>query len=118
MSNWPQPGVTLALGVEVATGDTYEGSPVYCKALDVGAGPNNGNKNVDHGIEGLNTFVDMRGCFVNPSTGDVFPIPFSHPWNLGNAVYLGYIGGQIRVASQGNYSDKQFVVFLFYTKTA
>ena len=45
----------LTTGVEVEVGRDLDGNTLYEKIVDFGSGPNNGSKNVAHGISNLDT---------------------------------------------------------------
>ena len=47
---WEYLNPLLSLGVEYRTVERYNGKPVYVKAINFGALPNNTNKSVEHGV--------------------------------------------------------------------
>lgn len=58
---WEYLNPLLSLGVEYRTVERYNGKPVYVKAINFGALPNNTNKSVEHGVTDIETCFELFG---------------------------------------------------------
>lgn len=102
---------------EKITGTWIDGKPLWQKTVNFGTLPNKTMKTVSAGISNLDYLVSMEA--LGFSSGWGIPIPNAHPEVLGNAIYMDYDSGLIRVFTN---SDKSSItncyVTLRYTKTS
>ena len=66
--------LTITTGVEIDTGDTLDGDPIYMKFIDAGAMPANTTKNVAHGISPAPNVISIE-IFADNGTAQ---IPFAY----------------------------------------
>ena len=102
---------------EKIIGTWIDGKPLWQKTVNFGTLPNRTMKTVSAGISNLDYLVSMEG--LGFSSGWGIPIPNAHPEVLGNAIYMDFDSGLIRVFTN---SDKSSItncyVTLRYTKTS
>lgn len=107
---------------EVDTGYTWiDGSKIYKKTVNIGALPNNGTKNVAHGISNLNILVDLYGAAKFPSYQLALPC-VCDPLTDGIGVDAGirvYINSTNIIINTGiDRSAGSGYITLYYTKTS
>lgn len=103
---WELVNPPLNLGVEYRTTERYLGKPVYVKAVNFGALPNNAVKQVAHGISNLQFAISVTG----ESNGD----------NLIGNMYITYVHigyTNITIKTNANRSGTSATVLIKYTKT-
>ena len=110
---WEYLNPLLSLGVEYRTVERYNGKPVYVKAINFGALPNNTNKSVEHGVADMGVCFELFGSSSpnsDPSTG-VNLIGDSRTTAFYRAGTVIYIGSNV------NFSSSSAIVVMKYTKT-
>jgi hypothetical protein len=112
-------GVAIQEGVEVKTGDTYNGKAVYVKEVDFGALPNATTKTVAHGVSGGMDEILPKGGMMgtNPATNQKFKLDYTN--NTNNYLYYNIDadnGGLITVVTNSNWSTTTAKVIIYYTK--
>lgn len=102
---------------EVKTVKTWiDNKPIYRKVVNFGALPNNGSKNVSHGISDLDFLISAEGIAYQ-TQGNV-SIPLSNPGTGGSTTQLTVQGSNIRISTNFNASTyTTCYVILMYTKT-
>ena len=108
---WEHP--PMQLGVEYRTVERYNGKPVYIKAINFGALPNNANKSVEHGVEDMGICFELFG---NSSPNSAPPIGVNligdsrvtEIYRAGNVIYIG---------SHVAFQTSSAIVVMKYTKT-
>ena len=109
-------GIALS-NTEVATNDTFNGSVVYEKIIDVGQLPSNGVKNTAHGISNLGTVISMIGVASNGTIN--LPLPFVSPTNVSNQILVQSDATNITVqVASSSWSTYYATIVMRYTKTA
>ena len=108
---WEHP--PMQLGVEYRTVERYNGKPVYVKAINFGALPNNTNKSVEHGVADMGVCFELFGSSSpnsDPSTGKNL---------IGDNIVAGFYraGAVIYIGSNVNFSSSSAIVVMKYTKT-
>ena len=90
-----------------------DGSTLYCKEVDCGAGPNNGYSYTNHGIANIGeNYFNSYAYGRDPALNDAVPLPH----NL--AMFSHWVSGaNVVVWSTINYSHVSPVIArIFYTK--
>lgn len=110
---WEYLNPLLSLGVEYRTVERYNGKPVYVKAINFGALPNNTNKSVEHGVADMGVCFELFGSSSpnsDPSTGKNL---------IGDNIVAGFYraGTVIYIGSNVNFSSSSAIVVMKYTKT-
>lgn len=110
---WEYLNPLLSLGVEYRTVERYNGKPVYVKAINFGALPNNTNKSVEHGVADMGVCFELFGSSSpnsDPSTGKNL---------IGDNIVAGFYraGAVIYIGSNVNFSSSSAIVVMKYTKT-
>lgn len=110
---WEYLNPLLSLGVEYRTVERYNGKPVYVKAINFGALPNNTNKSVEHGVADMGVCFELFGSSSpnsDPSTGKNL---------IGDNIVAGFYraGTVIYIGSNVNFSSYSAIVVMKYTKT-
>lgn len=110
---WEYLNPLLSLGVEYRTVERYNGKPVYVKAINFGALPNNTNKSVEHGVADMGVCFELFGSSSpnsDPSTGKNL---------IGDKIVAGFYraGAVIYIGSNVNFSSSSAIVVMKYTKT-
>lgn len=105
-------GLEIVTGVEIDTGDTVNGNTVYGKYINFGSLPNNGTKNVSHGISGLIDVIALEGV---ADTG-------SDQWHLAYTNGIQYAilranGSSIRISTNFNWTSVSGRVYIEYTRS-
>ena len=114
VQEWLNP--PMELGVEYKTTERYMGKPVYYKAIDCGAGPNNTSKTVSHGISNVE-YIDVPCSYMRNSSGTI-----TGCGSADNQITQKYRcvladGTNVVVAANDNRSEYAFSAVLRYTKT-
>ncbi|ERK63022.1 MULTISPECIES: DUF6273 domain-containing protein [unclassified Oscillibacter] len=110
---WEYLNPLLSVGVEYRTVERYNGKPVYIKAINFGALPNNANKSVEHGVEDMGICFELFG---NSSPNSAPPIGVNligdsrvtEIYRAGNVIYIG---------SHVAFQTSSAIVVMKYTKT-
>ena len=100
---------------EHKTGGLFNGKPVYCKYIDLGAMPNSTTKNVRHNISNLDVknILKLNGFFTN--TSSTFQFPYR---DTGSATaYLIVNSTYIIITDNTNLSSFNGYAYIEYTKT-
>ena len=98
----------MILGKEYRTTERYLGKPVYAKAVDLGALPNNTVKNISFGDSTVKGFdIKARGLING--------VPYTFP--MPDAAYAWIAGAQISVKTSDDYSAWTGEAIVKYTKT-
>lgn len=110
---WEYLNPLLSLGVEYRTVERYNGKPVYVKAINFGALPNNTNKSVEHGVADMGVCFELFGSSSpnsDPSTGTnlIGDSRVADFYRAGTVIYIG---------SNVNFSSYSAIVVMKYTKT-
>lgn len=103
---WEWVNPPMILGVEYRTTERYNGKPVYAKAVNFGAMPNNSQASVAHGIQNIQSCIYVGGT-------------------IGTYNLLGFIGvisvfcgvANIAIKTSEDLSSYSAIVILKYTKT-
>lgn len=103
---------------EYQVGYWINGKPLYRKTISCGALPNNGTTRVYHGIDAIETLVDISGTATDGTT--VLPLPCVATAALANNINVYVhkaVGGQINIQTGINRSSyTESYVTLLYTK--
>jgi len=105
-SPWEWVNPPMQLGVEYRTVERYNGKPVYVKAINFGALPNNANKSVEHGVE------DIEACFE--FYGNYYPTGINL---IGNSTYTKLYLNNDTIYISTDLSNASAIVVMKYTKT-
>lgn len=110
---WEYLNPLLSLGVEYRTVERYNGKPVYVKAINFGALPNNTNKSVKHGV------ADMGVCFELFGSSSPNSAPSIGVNLIGDSrvTEIYRAGAVIYIGSKVNFSSYSAIVVMKYTKT-
>lgn len=103
---WEWANPPMQLGVEYRSTERYNGKPVYAKAVNFGAMPNNSQVSVAHGIQNIQSCIYVGGT-------------------IGTYNLLGFIGvisvfcgvANIAIKTSEDLSSYSAVVILKYTKS-
>lgn len=101
------------LGVEYRTTERYNGKPVYVKAINFGALPNNTNKSVEHGVEDMGICFELFGN-SSPNSAPSIGVNLigdnrvTGIYRAGNVIYIG---------SHVAFQTSSAIVVMKYTKT-
>ena len=112
---------TLGFGnystTEVNTGFTWvDGSPIYKKSVAFGALPNNTNKNVPHGISGLNKVINVEANQYEGVNRSAFP--FTHGATLNFQQQILIDATDIKIYTYSNRTGVTIdYITLYYTKS-
>ena len=106
-------GLALVTGTEIATKMTIDGSIVYAKLIDFGSLPNNGTKNVAHGITSLDEFVWFDARVFDGST---FWYQQGEFFNASSTNRTRIDSTNIQVITSTNLSAYDAKFILYYTK--
>lgn len=111
-------GVASWTTTEDLTGFSYEGKPIYRRTVSVGTLPNNGVKDVLHGIVGVDRLMKIEGV-ARDSAGTQLPVTYGHPQSP-FVMYLvsnGSGGGpSIRITTSSDRTAFSGLVTMEYTK--
>lgn len=103
---------------EQVVGKWINGKSLYRKTISCGALPNNGTTRVSHGIDAIETLVDISGTATDGTT--VLPLPCVATAALANNINVYVhkaVGGQINIQTGINRSSyTESYVTLLYTK--
>lgn len=103
---------------ETLTGEYFAGAPVYSKLIDVGALPNNSDKNVSTGLTSVNyVWIDTANSMVFNS-GAHYPFPYIDPGSLSNAI-TGRLQNSfttLTITTKTNWTGYACIVAIKYTK--
>lgn len=108
---WEHP--PMQLGVEYRTVERYNGKPVYVKAINFGALPNNANKSVEHGVEDMGICFELFGN-SSPNSAPSIGVNLigdsrvTEIYRAGNVIYIG---------SHVAFQTSSAIVVMKYTKT-
>ena len=91
------------------------GKPLYRKAINFGALPNNTSKSVNTNISDIDTIVNGRAFAVGSTGGNGISIPYVT--TSSNIVSIVYAKSSITITSNYNISDRNATIILEYTKT-
>lgn len=111
---WEYVNPPMQLGIEYRTTERYLGKPVYTKAVNFGAMPNNSAKAVNHGI------ANMDMCFLvyGHDTGNHRPIPtMCLSGNFTEQVGITVTGTDIIIHTTFDARNDEAIVVMKYTKT-
>lgn len=105
-----------AEGVEYDTGDTYQGSAVYFKRIDVGTLPNNTNETFNHNITGLDKVLPHSSMMVD--NGSTYLICSSSYVEPGISLVNWSLNGST-IRTQTNFDATSYTgeVWLYYTRS-
>lgn len=110
---WEYLNPLLSLGVEYRTVERYNGKPVYVKAINFGALPNNANKSVEHGVEDMGICFELFGN-SSPNSAPSIGVNLigdsrvTEIYRAGNVIYIG---------SHVAFQTSSAIVVMKYTKT-
>ena len=101
---------------EIVVGKWIDGKPIYRKVIDCGAMPNTGDKNVNHNIKNVSTFVKIYGFSVRNTDNASYPLPYT---STNSSQNMGIWATPILVGlrSGNDRSNCTAYVILEYTKT-
>lgn len=111
-------GITYST-TETLTGDTWiDGKPIYRKVINFGALPNNGGKQVNHGVKNLDKFIKIWGfCYNSSDPYTAYPLPYLNTDSLGYGASLMMYPNKIIYIRDGyDLSNLTAYVILEYTK--
>lgn len=112
-SPWEWVNPPMQLGVEYRTTERYNGKPVYVKAINFGALPNNTNKSVEHGVEDMGICFELFGN-SSPNSAPSIGVNLigdnrvTEIYRAGNVIYIG---------SHVAFQTSSAIVVMKYTKT-
>lgn len=112
-SPWEWVNPPMQLGVEYRTVERYNGKPVYVKAINFGALPNNANKSVEHGVEDMGICFELFGN-SSPNSAPSIGVNLigdsrvTEIYRAGNVIYIG---------SHVAFQTSSAIVVMKYTKT-
>lgn len=112
-SPWEWINPPTLLGVEYRTVERYNGKPVYVKAINFGALPNNANKSVEHGVEDMGICFELFGN-SSPNSAPSIGVNLigdsrvTEIYRAGNVIYIG---------SHVAFQTSSAIVVMKYTKT-
>ena len=112
-SPWEWINPPMQLGVEYRTTERYNGKPVYVKAINFGALPNNTNKSVEHGVEDMGICFELFGN-SSPNSAPSIGVNLigdnrvTEIYRAGNVIYIG---------SHVAFQTSSAIVVMKYTKT-
>lgn len=113
--SWEWVNPPMMLGVEYRTTERYLGNPVYVKAVNFGALPNNTTKNVSLGIDNPEYLVGIWG---NSSKNINIPSNnFGGGIGAGNIVAIWTNLIDVYISTDGDRSAQSAIVTVKYTKT-
>lgn len=110
---WEYLNPLLSVGVEYRTVERYNGKPVYVKAINFGALPNNANKSVEHGVEDMGICFELFGN-SSPNSAPSIGVNLigdsrvTEIYRAGNVIYIG---------SHVAFQTSSAIVVMKYTKT-
>ena len=110
---WDYLNPLLSVGVEYRTVERYNGKPVYVKAINFGALPNNANKSVEHGVEDMGICFELFGN-SSPNSAPSIGVNLigdsrvTEIYRAGNVIYIG---------SHVAFQTSSAIVVMKYTKT-
>ena len=110
---WEYLNPLLSVGVEYRTVERYNGKPVYVKAINFGALPNNANKSVEHGVEDMGICFELFGN-SSPNSASSIGVNLigdsrvTEIYRAGNVIYIG---------SHVAFQTSSAIVVMKYTKT-
>lgn len=110
---WEYVNPPMQLGVEYRTTERYNGKPVYVKAINFGALPNNTNKSVEHGVEDMGICFELFGN-SSPNSAPSIGVNLigdnrvTEIYRAGNVIYIG---------SHVAFQTSSAIVVMKYTKT-
>lgn len=110
---WEYLNPLLSVGVEYRTVERYNGKPVYVKAINFGALPNNANKSVEHGVEDMGICFELFGNY-SPNSAPSIGVNLigdsrvTEIYRAGNVIYIG---------SHVAFQTSSAIVVMKYTKT-
>ena len=111
---WEYLNPLLSLGVEYRTVERYNGKPVYVKAINFGALPNNTNKSVEHGV------TDMETCFELFGNSYLTDGPSNAGSNLigdSRIRALYRTGNVVYISTGASFATYSAIFVMKYTKT-
>ena len=113
---WEWVNPPMQLGVEYRTTERYLGKPVYAKTIDLGALPNNEQKNVSIGAS-IAVALSCNLSFGKSGTY-TYSAPFYGGADIGGISVTAHItGSNVRCVTTADYSDFTAVALCKYTKT-
>lgn len=102
---------------EVATPFTWiDGKTIYKKTLSIGSLPNNGVRDIAHGISGLDMVIKFVGAGKNANTNGFFPIQLTATDGGNVQVWADLTNLHIRTATDR--SSITAYITLYYTKSS
>lgn len=110
---WEYLNPLLSVGVEYRTVERYNGKPVYVKAINFGALPNNANKSVEHGVEDMGICFELFGN-SSPNSAPSIGVNLigdsrvTEIYRAGNVIYI---------VSHVAFQTSSAIVVMKYTKT-
>lgn len=110
---WEYVNPPMQLGVEYRTVERYISKPVYVKAINFGALPNNANKSVEHGVEDMGICFELFGN-SSPNSAPSIGVNLigdsrvTEIYRAGNVIYIG---------SHVAFQTSSAIVVMKYTKT-
>jgi hypothetical protein len=106
----------LAAGVEVSSGRTVVGQATFFKLVDIGTLPNNGTKNVAHGIAATFRVVQAYGIANDPVADLAFPVVFSTTSFDTNTIYYMISATNVSVVTGSDRTGftESYVVLEYY----
>lgn len=112
---WEYINPPMSLGVEYRTVERYLGNPVYVKLVNVGAAPNNSEKQVSMGVSNLKQIIRYSASFAN---GDALPYENSTNNSHARVALVSKNGtGIIRITTDYDFSASSIYGLVAYTKT-
>lgn len=98
-----------------------DGKMIYTKTINIGALPNNsitGIKLVPHGISNYNTTMPGFPKGIAKNGTSELPLPYIHPWSIGDSITVEREGANIKVSTNSNKSSYTGWITIEYTKTS
>ena len=115
-----RPNNVIVTGEECATNEFIDGKRVYRKRIDCGILPNATNKDIDTGLDFINscTLIRMSGM-AKYSSGLALPLPFVSVANLTNNIQINInTENKLSIITGNNRSEATAYVDLHYTKNS
>ena len=103
---------------ERAVGTWIDGKTIYQKTVNIGSGPNNGAKEVSHGISNIDRIVGMEGMGRMSDGSNFWPLNYNGPVN-GTTYINGLESTKSKITLRTNYdaSTSDYIATIRYTKT-
>ena len=114
-TEWEWVNPPMLLGVEYRTTERWLGKPVYAKAVDFGALPNNSTKNIKS-IPALSTVVEISGTIFYESSSGAIVVQNVEKNGGISEVYISCDEGSVWIATNKDMTKYTAHVFIKYTK--